>query len=522
MNLTINKGDFALIIGKTGSGKSTLLRQLKPELALGKATAGELTLFNGHNDDDFSRVAYISQFVDNQMVTETARDEFHFVLENLGMQPDQVHSKIAEIASYFDIVNLLDLKEAELSGGQKQIVNLAAALILDPDILLLDEPTSQLDPITSEKFLRLVKKINDDLGISVVLVEHSLEQAIFYVNRMFVIEDGQIILDQPTDRALRDLYKHDGYREYLPQLDRLFLENQLDEIYPTIQLPLNNRRMDGLLQNQVEYLKYRDHVTKQHNPTSEALRIKNLTFRFDFNARNILDDLNFTLEKGRSYAILGPNGVGKTTLLRVLTHQLSQLNGQIYLNCHKIKKFGKEFLEQIFILPQNPALLFLTDTVKGEIEYQLKQKDPETTESETTEYLTKYHLTNLKDTNPYDLSGGQQEYLGLVIGLIKDPTILFLDEPTKGLDPNMKKSVAQMLQQYQASGGTILASTHDVLFSTKHFDYVCLMFDGKLGDFETPINFFPEKYFYTTEINKAVRDYFPKALIWEDIINNES
>lgn len=522
VNLSINKGDFTLIIGKTGSGKSTLLRQLKPELALGKSTNGQMTLFNGDDDQDFSRVAYISQFVDNQMVTETPRDEFHFVLENQGMRPDQIHSKIAEIASYFDIVDLMDLKEEELSGGQKQIINLAAALILNPEILLLDEPTSQLDPITSEKFFRMVEKINSDLGITIILVEHALEQAVFYVNRIVLIESGHIMMDETTDQGLRKLFAKDDYRNYLPQVDRLFLEDQLDEVFPTVKLPLTNRRMNNIISQQSQYLTYRDHVTHKTAESGNILELKRLTFRFEFNQPNILDDITFQLQKGKAYAILGSNGVGKTTLLKVITKQLEQLSGSIKLDGQNTKRLGQDFYAKVFVLPQNPALLFVTDTVKEEIQYQLSQNHTEVTDELVNEYLEKYQLTSLKETSPYDISGGQQEYLALVIGLIKNPELLFLDEPTKGLDPNIKQSVAKMLREYLDGGGTILANSHDILFSARYFDYVSLMFDGRLGKFEPPIDFFPDKYFYTTEINKAARDYFPKALIWEDIVQNES
>lgn len=511
-----------MIIGETGSGKSTLLRQLKPELALGKSTNGKLTLFNDDGNNDFSRVAYISQFVDNQMVTETARDEFHFVLENMGASPEMIHSKIAEIATYFDIVDLMDLKEEELSGGQKQIINLASALILNPEVLLLDEPTSQLDPITSEKFFRMVEKINSDLNITVVLVEHSLEQAVYYVNRIILIESGQIKLDLKTDQALRKLYQDPEYQAYIPQTDRLFLEQSLDQNFPTLQLPLSNRRLSEIISQQNEYLHYQDHISKDRADTEVVLQAKRINFRFEFNMPNILDDINLKLEKGKSYAILGPNGVGKTTLLKVLTKQLDALNGSVFIEGKNIKKMGKEFFDKLFVLPQNPSLLFVGDTVKEEISYQLSQSAEQVNEELVQQYLQKYRLENIQDVSPYDISGGQQEYLALVIGLIKDPILLFLDEPTKGLDPNMKQKVAKLLVSYQQNGGTIIANTHDVLFSTQYFDFVSLMFDGHLGKFEPPIRFFPNKYFYTTEINKACRDYFPKALVWEDIVKNES
>lgn len=516
--MSIEQGQFCLIIGRTGSGKSTLLKQLKPELSLGNKTAGTLTLFNDPQEFHDEQVSYISQFVDNQMVTETPRDEFHFVLENKGYDRNQAHTKIAEIASYLDIVSLLDLNESQLSGGQKQLVNLAASLILSPKVLLLDEPTSQLDPITAEKFLQMIQKINSDLGITILLVEHSIEQAVFFADRIIVVDDGSVLLDDLPDKALKRLFQNPRYINYLPQIDRLYLERNLAKVKKDI-LPLHNHQLTSIIAQSDSHLKYhQSEKEKAVNSENSILKIKHLNFRFAFNSRNILDDISMDLQSGNSYGILGPNGVGKTTLFRVIIQQLKRLHGSIAIDGVKIKKADQKFFEKIFVVPQNTSLLFVKDSVSEEIEYQLKQAN----KIGTAQVLSEYHLDAIKELSPYDLSGGQQEYLAIVLGLIKQPRLLMLDEPTKGLDPNAKIKVAELLKQYQAQGGTILANTHDVLFSAKHFDFVTLMFDGKISPFERPVDFFANKYFYTTEINKATRDFFPKALVWEDIEKNET
>ncbi|MQS52058.1 ABC transporter ATP-binding protein [Companilactobacillus mishanensis] len=519
VNLSIDKGDFALMIGDTGSGKSTLLKQLKPELALGKVTGGKLSIFGEWPREQFSDIAYISQFVDNQMVTESARDEFHFVLENQGLNNEQIHSKIAEIASYFDITDLMDLGENDLSGGQKQLINLASALILNPQILLLDEPTSQLDPVTSEKFMRMIQKINQDLNITVLLVEHTIEHAVFYANRLIVIDSGTIKMNETVDVGLGKLFDEVDLRNYLPQIDRFYLEQGMD-IHE--KLPLTNQELNKLIQNKRNEFYYHESREISDEQSKSILDVHNISFQFDFNERNIVDSVSFQLDKGVAYGILGPNGVGKTTLLRLMTKQLKLQSGSVKLNGTKLNKLGNDFYQDVFVLPQDPSLLFVADTVHDEISYQLEQENISYDENKITTILADYELDKVSNKSPYDLSGGQQEYLALAIGFIKNPQILFLDEPSKGLDPNMKVKLAEKLNKFRANGGTIFVNTHDVLFASKYLDYVSLMFDGKLSEFEHPREFFPDKYFYTTEINKAVREFYPQALLWEDINQNES
>ncbi len=506
INLTINKGDFLLLIGKTGSGKSTLLKQLKANLVVGKSTKGTIEL----NIED-ENISYLSQFVDNQMITECARDEFNFILENMNYSDNQRHMRIAEVASYFGIIDLLDLTENELSGGQKQLINLAAALITDPDILLLDEPTSQLDPIAAEKLLQMVHKINTELNVTVILVEHSLERNTFYANRMAIIENGAIILDLKVDLALKSIFHDNFYQNYLSQIDRSYLELKLGDVT----LPLNNRQFSKILNDNSNEIVYKKRSSKQISK-QEVLKIKNLSFRFDFESKKIIDKISFTLNKGHSYCLVGPNGVGKSTLIRVISQQLLQRSGSIKLDSKSVKN-NPDLFKKIFVLPQNPALLFVSDTVFGEIKFQLQQSQT-ITNSQVDEVLKQYGILKLKNISPYDLSGGQQEFLALVIGLIKNPEILFLDEPTKGLDPNKILKLDDLLNEYLRNGGIVFANSHDLVFATK-FDYMSMMFDGKLNDFQVPTEFFKDKFFYTTEINKASRDSFPDALVWNDLRN---
>ena len=503
-------GDFIMLIGETGSGKSTLLKQMLPDLAVGKVLSGELVTDLSRDNNSF---AYVSQFVDNQMIMETPRDELKFVLDNQGCDQNEIQLRITEIASYLGIISLLDLNEKHLSGGQKQLVNLASALILKPKVLLLDEPTSQLDPIAAEKLLQMVHKINEELNMTVLLVEHELDRAIRYANRLLVMENGKLIEDATVDTGLRDIYQNPKLRNYLTQVDRLILELNLPTEKP---LPLSNKDVGLLINQHRESLNCGSRKIEVDTSAENILEIKRLNFRFDFNGPQIVDNVSFELKKGQSYCVIGPNGMGKTTLLKTITRQLKPQSGKILFAG---KKLQDDFYQKVFVLPQNPATLFMKDTVAEEINYQLQESKRDTN---LEAVLEKFSLTGLEQTSPYDLSGGQQEFLALALGFIKNPQILFLDEPTKGLDPNKKLELGKMLQQFQKDGGTVFVNSHDLLFAARFFDQIAMMFDGKISQFATPTVFFKDKFFYTTEINKAVRETFPLALSWKDIKKRES
>jgi len=477
------------------------LKQLLPDLAVGKVTSGQLQTKFPQTVTNFS---YVSQFVDNQMIMETPRDELKFVLDNQGCSQNEIQLRITELASYLGIIDLLDTKADHLSGGQKQLVNLASALVLKPKVLLLDEPTSQLDPIASEKLMQIVHKVNEELNMTVVLVEHEINQELQFANRLLVMESGRLILDEPVKMALQAIFQNKKYRNYLTQIDRLFLELGLDSARS---VPLSNKELGMIVAQNKKYLKYNKQLRNRVGSDVISLEAQKINFRFEFNGRRIVDNVSFKLHQGQAYCVVGPNGMGKTTLLKVITNQLRQQSGKIQFN-------GKNIYQEAFVLPQNPATLFLKETVQEEIQYQLRQTKAT---ASTDQILQKFSLEGLAETSPYDLSGGQQEFLALALGFIKQPQILFLDEPTKGLDPNKRIELGEMLQEFQAGGGTIFANSHDLLFAAQYFDQIAMMFDGKLSNFVDPISFFKDKFFYTTEINKALRNVFPAALSWKDI-----
>ena len=447
----------------------------------------------------------MSQFVDNQMIMKTPRDELKFILDNQGCNNNEIQLRITEITSYLGIIDLLDNDVNQLSGGQKQLVNLASSLILKPQVLLLDEPTSQLDPIASEKLLQVVHKLNEQLNMTIILVEHDINQEIHFANRFLVMEKGQIILDESVNCGLNWLYRNKQYKNYLTQVDRLYLELGLGD---QNQIPLSNKRLNQVVRQSQTVLQSRSKINAEKTSPKVILEAKKLSFRYGFNEKRVVDNISFKLNSGMSYCVVGPNGMGKTTLMNVLTQQLTKQAGSIKF------KDKKNLINDIFVLPQNPMALFMKDTVEEELIYQLQQDN---SSIDLDDVLNRFSLIDLRNISPYEISGGQQELLALALGFIKNPQILFLDEPTKGLDPNKRILIGEMLRDFQNEGGTVFANSHDLLFAAEYFDKVAMMFDGKLSEFSDPDDFFTDKFFYTTEINKAVGDVFPKALSWKDI-----
>jgi len=361
--------------------------------------------------------------------------------------------------------------------------------------------------------MQIVQKVNEELDMTIVLVEHEINQEIRFANRFLIMEDGKLILNKSVEDGLQAIYLNIKYRNYLTQIDRLYLELGLKS---SASVPLSNKQLGQIVLKNKSKLQFVSPKRAITEVNKIILDVNKLNFRFDFNGRQVIDNVSFKLRQGASYCVVGPNGMGKTTLLKVITQQLKKQSGRIEFNG---KKLASSAYQEMFVLPQNPAALFMKDTVKDELLYQLGQNQSDV---ELENVLNKYSLAGLENVSPYDLSGGQQEFLALALGFIKNPQILFLDEPTKGLDPNKRIKLGEMLRVFQANGGTIFTNSHDLLFAAKYSDQVAMMFDGKLSEFSDPVTFFENKFFYTTEINKALRNIFPAALSWEDIQKSES
>ena len=519
VSLSIEKGEYVVLCGKSGSGKTTLLRQLKSVLAPHGKKSGEIR-FNGmpldkvSQRDQSSKIGYVMQNPDDQIVTDKVWHELAFGLESLGCDQKTMRARVAEMACYFGIQDWFHRDVANLSGGQKQLLNLASIMAMQPEVLILDEPTSQLDPIAASDFLNTVRKINMELGTTVIITEHRLEDIFPYADRAIVMDGGKVIADDTPRKIGKLLWeqKSDMFAA-MPTPVRVFYgaDGMGD-------CPLTVR--DGRNWLSREFTSEPAHKTTPaevlpdeiENP---ALSLKELWFRYEKDSPDILRGVSAKVPVGSLYAIVGGNGAGKSTTLKAICGICCPYRGSVKVFGKPVNKYksAELFGGCLAMLPQDPKSLFVKKTVREDLEEMSKDK------ALIGEIAATCQIEKLLDSHPYDLSGGEQQRAALAKVLLTQPKLLLLDEPTKGIDSFFKETFAKILKQLQSKGITIVMVSHDVEFCAKYADMVSMFFDGQMLTTDTPRRFFGNNSFYTTAANRMSRHVFDLAVTAEDVIH---
>ena len=500
INLKILQGEFITLFGASGCGKTTLLRHLKPELAPAGIFSGEILFFGKDIQiaDSATKLGFVQQNTENQIVCDKVWHEIAFGLESIGMDNEQMHKRVAEMASFFGIHNWLYQDVESLSGGQKQLLNLAAVMVMRPEILILDEPTAQLDPIGAETFLHMLKKINAELGTTILISEHRLEETIPLSDKIIAMEQGEILVyDTPKNAAkwLRDNKR--TMFSALPTPMRVYaaVENDLE-------CPLDVK--EGR-----EWLLKRgsDDVTVIPKKSEEIIRntasvitLKGVHFRYEKKDTDVLKDVTFSVRKGEIYAIAGGNGTGKSTLLKIISGIKKHYQGKVLLQ-------GK-----VSLLPQNPQSVFTKKTLIED--FKLVSSDSR----KIRELVTLFGIEKCINRHPFDLSGGEQQRAAIVKTLLTNPDILLLDEPTKGMDSAIKAVLTDVLHQSKKNGMTIVMVSHDVEFCAKTADRCALFFDGKVTAEGNSRQFFSGNAFYTTAASRMSRGILDDIVTAEELI----
>ena len=521
INLKIEEGEFVLIAGPSGSGKSTLIQQLKTEIAPEGNRDGEI-LYNNKEIielDSFTQasdIGMVFQEPEAQIVTDKVINELAFSMENLGYSLDTMGRRMGEIVQFFGMENRLYEDIHNLSGGQKQILNLASVLLLQPKVLLLDEPTSQLDPISSRDFIQMLENLNKDYSITTILSEHRLDNIFAIADRVILLDNGHIKYEGSPENVAREIYESGDkvYFDFLPNISKLYFKLDKD----TSPMPLTVREGRNWIRN----MDIGESILPIPNNDKKdiIIKAKNISFKYERERPLILDKLNLNIYNGEILSLLGGNGSGKSTLLKVLGGAFKPQYGKIYLNGENFYKISQsERYKYIGYLDQNPILYFLQDSVKEEI---YKRRESVDAKVEYMEYLIDlFALDEILNRHPYDISGGEKQKLALALVLLAKPKILLLDEATKGIDPISKDEIGKLLLDLKEEGMTIIMATHDIEFAAKFSDRCALLFDGDIKTLEEPEEFFSENYFYTTTINRIIRDKVPKAILYEDVVINE-
>ncbi len=511
IDLTVQPGAFLILCGPSGCGKSTLLRQLKSVLAPHGLKSGEI-FFRGRplaeldQREQSARIGFVQQSPENQLVTDKVWHELAFGLESLGLDTPTIRRRVAEMASFFGIEGWFYKNVVELSGGQKQLLNLASVMAMQPDVLILDEPTSQLDPIAAADFLATLGRINRELGTTVLLTEHRLEEAFPLATAIAVMDEGTIICTGSAAEVGQKL-RESGHSMFLamPTAMRVWAS-----VESAASCPVTVREGRDWLQAWAAEHELRPLPPAPLYPTSEetVVAAEGLWFKYSKDGPDVVRGLSLSVKKGEFLALLGGNGTGKTTSLKLLAGLVKPYRGQVRLN------------GSIGVLPQNPQTLFVKKTVREDLFeiFRGSGQDHGLQEAKVARVTALCRLADLLDRHPYDLSGGEQQRAALAKVLLLAPDILLLDEPTKGLDSEFKETFAGILAELLKTGVAILMVSHDVEFCAKYAHRCALFFDGAIVTADAPREFFSGNSFYTTSANRMARNLAPKAVTPEDII----
>lgn len=481
----IPEGSFTILTGKTGCGKTTLLKSCKPELTPCGTKHGAITIFGNTTDcltteESAHLIGYVSQNADNQLICSEVWHELAFGLENVGTNQKLMRRRVAELAHFFGMNSWLHQSVPTLSGGQKQLLVLASTLALEPRILLLDEPTSQLDPVAAHSFLHALFRVNRELGITVVVATHSPELMVPYATNNLELEDG-LLNEKPLAKAA-GLEKQETFAR----------TNGKAHIQKT---PIKANSAEAMLPtppNANSQKRFFSRTSNAETPTSSYLNtstptvitVKNASFRYSKKEPFVLRDCSLSIKQGTLHAVVGANACGKSTLLSLIAGTLKPERG-------KIK--NKLAASQGFI-PQDPKALFVCDSVLEEL--QEWQNSVGYSDKEIQTILEELDLFSCAHQHPYDLSGGQAQLLAFAKVLLTKPQLLLLDEATKGLDAKTKVIVASLCKSLTKKGTTILLVTHDLEFAWCIADETTMLFDGMDACTEPARVFFANNLFY--------------------------
>lgn len=506
ISFEVEAGAFVGVCGATGSGKSTLMRLMKRELAPLGQQEGRVFLDGVALDDlppkeaAFS-VGYVMQRPEQQLVTDKVWHELAFGLENMGLPQQEIARRVAEMAAYFGMESWFDQSVGSLSGGQKQLLNLAAVMVMHPRLLILDEPTAQLDPIAAADFIATLHRLNRDMGLTLLVIEHRLEEIVPLCDQLLVLKAGHLLCCDTPRQAVSQMADKPELLCAMPAASRLY-----HALGAAGECPLSIREGRALVS---AYASQMDALPTDNSPVpgTPALEMEDVFFRYEKAAPDVLRGLSLTVHEGEILCLLGGNGSGKTTALSVAAGLNSPHHGRIRVLGKKLQSYRNQALYRncLTLLPQDVQTVFLRNTVREELK-----------DAQAGVKLLPFDLSLLMDRHPYDLSGGEQQLVALALVLATQPRILLLDEPTKGIDMAAKLRLIHILRHLRADGMALLIVTHDVEFAALCADRCAMLFRGEMISQGDPRSFFGSNSFYTTAASRLTRGQYKNAVTVED------
>ncbi|BDZ70908.1 ABC transporter ATP-binding protein [Methanobacterium petrolearium] len=568
INLDINDGEFVLFCGPSGSGKTTLLANIKNEIRPVGDCDGVIyydgeNIRNMEDERSASEIGFLFQNPEDQFVSDNVLQEIAFSLENMGLPTNEIRNRVAEMTAFFGLDKYLYKNVNELSGGQKQLVNLCSLLVLKPKLLLLDEPTSQLDPIAAYDFLTILRRLNEEFSITIMATEHKIDNMFPFIDKAVFLEDGCIKYSDGPRSICQEAWNNEIFSNYLPAVTRInFLLGSKYDYVNELKIPLNIRQgrgnlnlLDGELKKSHNSLsttnykrtpdtEYSKGTVKENENT--LIKCDDIWFGY-IQDHLVLKGINFDIKKGEFLSIIGGNGTGKSTLLQILAGLMKPKKGKItykkglrlgYVHQNPMIHFRQETVEEEFseyssgltpeqLAQENGGLGKLFRSILGSKDHSDSAISPAessklkskrfASEEEKQNIIHLFGLEDLMDKHPYDCSGGEKQKIAIVKALLTKPDVLILDEPTKGIDPVSKLHFADLMKKLQSDGLTIVMTTHDIDFAAEYSHRCILLFDGGIQVDDEPKPVFSNNNFYTTFVNRMVKDYLPNCVTLSDV-----
>lgn len=534
ISLDIESGSYVVVCGKSASGKSTLLHHLKTVLRPHGRRSGEV-LLDGIALDEIpvreqaARIGFVMQNPDAQIVTDRVWHELAFGMENLGLDQQSMRTRVAEMASYFGLQSWFDADVNTLSGGQKQLLNLASVMAMQPDVLVLDEPTAQLDPIASIDFLNTVSRINRDLGVTVVISEHRLEEVLPHADMLVVMDEGRIAAQgDPKAAGLSLFSEHSDMRFAMPTPMRVYGElaafGDTRVGFDACECPITVREGRAWLSGLVcEGERTGDWGARHASYEFDArrgeviLEARGLWYRYGRHLPDAIKGASLNVRSGEILALVGGNGSGKSSLLRLLAGLAAPYRGHISFGTARKSK-PADLRSNVVLLPQDPQNLLSRSTVRAELE-EMVDEDLAHSGETVRDIAEKMEIAHLLDAHPYDLSGGEQQRLALAKVLLLRPRVLLLDEPSKGLDALFKRKLGALLESLARQGTAVVLVSHDLEFCARYANEAALFFDGAVTSRTSSRDLFAGNSFYTTAANRMSRHLADGLITDEDVID---
>lgn len=520
INMEIEPGQFILVCGASGCSKTTLLRHFKSVLTPHGKHEGSV-IFNNKElselpeKEQAEKIGFVFQSPDDQIVTDKVWHELAFSLESLNKPGDVIALRSAETAGYFDLGDKYRSDVNTLSGGQKQLLNLASVMTVTPEVLILDEPTSQLDPIASDNFLSQIKKLNDDLGVTVIISEHNLERVFSMADKVAVMKDGKLVsFDTPENTAKNFGDKNSDFFLSLPSSAQIAVMASFGGKTPlTVKEGRQALIENGITDKKTDLISSNE-IKNKEKKKERALEIDDVFFRYTRYSPDVLRNLSLDVNRCEILCVTGGNGAGKSTLISILSGMTAPYSGKIKADKKSMKP--SDLRNKTAALPQDVSVLFVKDSVLDELKEVKKKNGEKPSDEEINKTAELFEIDSLLKSHPFDLSGGEQEKLAIAKILLTDADIYLFDEPTKGMDPTFKLKFGGIISELKKSNKTFIIVSHDMEFSAGFADRCVMLFDGKVVSEAEPREFFAGNSFYTTTANRIVRSVFPDCILTKE------